>query len=182
MAKAKAECICKTCGSTFYKEKACYNRKQADEWEAWASQTFDEGPACWSKRKREEEKAQGLVACVRLNSPYAAARGEPTVAIVFEGDTFPYKDELKARGAKWTDVYPLSEEQKAGGIFTGLLATREPPKRWVIYTSPEQLEAKIDELKDFLQFNLKEIPSQENILIWKRAVSMLAKNRKVSDE
>ena len=178
MAKARAKCTCKTCGSTFYKEKACYNRKQADEWEAWASQTFDECPTCWGKRKREEEKAEGLVACIRLNNPYAVAHGEPAVAIVFVGDTFPYKDKLKAHGAKWTEIYPLGEEQKAGGIFSGLLATREPPKRWVIYTPEEKLKACIDELKSDLQFKTKEIPSSERIRMWRHAISTLKKEEK----
>lgn len=33
MAKATAECTCKTCGKVYTATKICRNRRDADEWE-----------------------------------------------------------------------------------------------------------------------------------------------------
>lgn len=51
MAKAKAICKCRKCGATFESTKICYNRKEADNWEAWASEHFDLCPDCYAKEQ-----------------------------------------------------------------------------------------------------------------------------------
>ena len=38
MAKATAECTCKTCGKVYTATKICRNRRDADEWEQWATE------------------------------------------------------------------------------------------------------------------------------------------------
>lgn len=54
MAKARAMCTCKHCGATFEKTNKCYNRKEADSWEAWASEHFDLCPECYAKEQSKK--------------------------------------------------------------------------------------------------------------------------------
>lgn len=56
MAKAIAVCTCTTCGKTFEKTSVRSNRRDADSWEAWASNTFDECPDCYKLRKQQERE------------------------------------------------------------------------------------------------------------------------------
>lgn len=42
MAKATAECTCKTCGKVYTATKICRNRRDADEWEQWATEHYKE--------------------------------------------------------------------------------------------------------------------------------------------
>ena len=55
MAWTTAECKCKKCGKTFYKEGSGYNRTQADEWKEWAESHYTICTACW--REGQTEKA-----------------------------------------------------------------------------------------------------------------------------
>lgn len=50
MAQAKARCTCKYCGNEFTKIKTCGNRREADSWESWAADHYDECPECEAKR------------------------------------------------------------------------------------------------------------------------------------
>ena len=63
MAKATASCRCKICGKDFTVEKTCYNRKDADAYEAWASAHVDECPACRRARIAAEanEAAEEII-------------------------------------------------------------------------------------------------------------------------
>lgn len=60
MAKARIELTCAKCGKTYWREKICYNRREADEWEAWMASN----PAanlcteCWRAEKIAEEHAR----------------------------------------------------------------------------------------------------------------------------
>lgn len=54
MAKATAKCTCVRCGKAFTVEKACYNRRDADACEAWASAHMDECPECRRARAAAE--------------------------------------------------------------------------------------------------------------------------------
>lgn len=54
MAKAKAICVCRVCGEKFATEKVCANRKDADNWQAWAENHIDECPECYRARKQKE--------------------------------------------------------------------------------------------------------------------------------
>lgn len=53
MAQATATCTCKYCGGTFYRIKDCYNRTDADNWEAWAASNITVCNTCAEKRRRE---------------------------------------------------------------------------------------------------------------------------------
>lgn len=58
MAKGTATCMCETCGNEFEVEKTCYNRRDADQWEEWASAHYCECPSCYRKRMAEEAKKE----------------------------------------------------------------------------------------------------------------------------
>ena len=65
MAKAVAICRCTTCGQEFKKETVKRNRTEADSWEKWATENYDECPECYRKRIQAErdaanEEAAGL--------------------------------------------------------------------------------------------------------------------------
>lgn len=62
MAKAKAFCRCATCGNEFTREKICGNRREADSWEAWAENHFDECPDCYQTRVRMERQEENAAA------------------------------------------------------------------------------------------------------------------------
>lgn len=56
MAKARANCTCATCGAEFVYEKICYNRRQADEFEAWAEDHITECTECYRARMERERQ------------------------------------------------------------------------------------------------------------------------------
>lgn len=56
MAKGTAHCKCKVCGEEFTKEKKCYNRKDADAFEAWTEKNITVCPTCY-KNDLEADKA-----------------------------------------------------------------------------------------------------------------------------
>lgn len=112
MAKARAICRCQSCGETFYREKTCYNRKDADFWEAWASQTFDECPTCYSERMRKEESEKPLTIEVNVRVY------PPQILLTASGNTREHKEALKAAGYRWGYI-------EEGGLF-GMLSM--PPR------------------------------------------------------
>lgn len=56
MAKATAECTCKTCGKIYTTTKICRNRADANDWEQWAAEHYDECPECYKARKQAERE------------------------------------------------------------------------------------------------------------------------------
>ena len=56
MAKASVVCTCKLCGLTFRKEATKTSRKEADSWESWAKDYFDECPDCAKRRVAGEHQ------------------------------------------------------------------------------------------------------------------------------
>lgn len=58
MAKATAVCTCEVCGETFEVIKDCYNRKTADEFEAWAAENITECDKCKRERMHAAADAQ----------------------------------------------------------------------------------------------------------------------------
>lgn len=133
MAKATARCTCKYCGAEFTKTAIKYNRREADSWEEWAVEHFDECPSCYGKRMREEEATQPVTAAIKLD-PY----GKKLVSVIF-GNTKPRKDEIKGMGYRWGEV-PMT------GFF-GPLTMSRPDMAWYKMEAPE----KIDELTEQLE-------------------------------
>lgn len=59
MAKATVKLICATCGANFEISKICYNRKDADNWEAYMSDRTDcTCSECYKKAKQAEREAE----------------------------------------------------------------------------------------------------------------------------
>lgn len=57
MALAKVEITCTHCGKTFEARKTCYNRKDADNYEAWALENISLCPECRAAQKAAEQEA-----------------------------------------------------------------------------------------------------------------------------
>lgn len=60
MAKASITCKCPECGAEYTWMKTCYNRREADSWEAWAAGQSDRlCPECYRKAQREAATKAG---------------------------------------------------------------------------------------------------------------------------
>lgn len=136
MAIAKADCKCKTCGETFRKTAEKRNRREADSWEQWAIENYDECPKCYAERMRKADKELGLVLTVRLQ-PFGK---EMRVRLAFIGDTYPHKDNIKKLGGyrfDYVDATNLSE----------MLSASEPLKTWTKVISLDDMDAEIEKAK-----------------------------------
>lgn len=58
MAIATYKGICASCGKEFESRKKCYNRKEADEYEAWAAQNITLCGACFAKERTAQAAAE----------------------------------------------------------------------------------------------------------------------------
>ena len=108
MAVAKVECTCEYCGKNFIKQKTCYNRKAADDWEEWAVNTFNECPECYGKRMRKEESEKPLTITVKLDV------FSPSILFTASGNSYGNKEALKSSGYRWGYV----NEGGLLGMFT----------------------------------------------------------------
>jgi hypothetical protein len=72
MARATAECTCKTCGKVFYRYAVKKNSAEARAYEEWAAKNFDECDECRSARI-EAERAEHERECREA----AASHGWP---------------------------------------------------------------------------------------------------------
>lgn len=59
MAIAKVEITCKDCGRTFTHRKECYNRREAEEYEAWAIRNIDTCLGC-KKKAMDAQQMESL--------------------------------------------------------------------------------------------------------------------------
>lgn len=80
MAKAKAKCICATCGKEFTVEATCYNRKDANNFESYAAEQYDECKDCYSSRIKAaaEKRAKALIE--KYNLPEITGVSEKQIA------------------------------------------------------------------------------------------------------
>lgn len=69
MAKATAHCTCKKCGAKFEREKICYNRDEADRWEAWATDYFDLCGTCYGEEQKARRESEYAEACEKYSLP-----------------------------------------------------------------------------------------------------------------
>lgn len=133
MAKAVAHCKCATCGAEFTKEATKYNRRLADEWVRWAESTFRQCPSCWGKEQREKEMQEPPTLTISLlpHNPDAP------ILLVWSGNTYPIKDQLKEMGYRW-DVPPTPG-------FLGILDYKRKPNRWMMTTCIDELEERLQD-------------------------------------
>lgn len=128
MPSKTANLTCPECGKeftkAFYESGAGANRRLEEKIEWAESRGGFLCSDCYKQKKREDDKVKGLVAEIKVG---LFAPNE--ISIVFTGDTYPHKDELKALGCRWTDEYP-----------SDILGVRRPPKAWVYTTNVDKAE------------------------------------------
>lgn len=158
MANATAICTCRKCGNTFQKIKKCYNRAEADSWEAWAQKNYDLCDSCYAAEQREAEIKKGLYVDIRLNigGNIADDAQDRSIAFVFGGDTKPHKDEIKALGAIWSNDYPADN-----GIKDAFLM-RSMAFKWSLYCSEDSYKSTLQKVKD-LGAKINSFPSGNDI-------------------
>lgn len=80
MAKAKAKCICATCGKEFVVEKNCFNRADANNFESYAAEHYDECKDCYLSRIKAaaEKRANALIE--KYNLPLVTGVSEKQIA------------------------------------------------------------------------------------------------------
>lgn len=104
MAKATALCTCRVCGTKFKKEKMCYDRKQATDWENWALKNYDLCTKCWREQQNQILRENGahydtfLFLYGIIGTQYKA-----DLALVFDKNSYGLKDKLKEAGAEYID-------------------------------------------------------------------------------
>ena len=91
-------------------------------------------PECYKEQRRREEKEMGLVVKIRIDHVAKLVEGEARMVAVFEGDTYPHKDDIKALGARWTEEYPSDNPLKT---LTGMAIQ---PKRWCLWFGLGEVE------------------------------------------
>ena len=72
MAKARAKMVCAECGAEYWAEKTCYNRTEANNWEAWIQGQEGCCPACYAKRMAAKREAERAAATARAAEQSAA--------------------------------------------------------------------------------------------------------------
>ncbi len=110
MAKATVELICATCGQSFEISKACYNRKEADEWVAYMSDHTDcTCSECYKKQKQAEREAekQKFVEDVYSKLPLPQIEGVSEKQIKFAED-------LRIKFVRLNRCYPESTRKEMG--------------------------------------------------------------------
>lgn len=144
MGQISAECICSKCGETFYRScrRQISSRSDAESWRKWASEYYDLCNRCYARKCREEERKQGLYVDICINFGKRAGDGFP-IARIFKGDTWPYKDRIKALRAEWTMDYPEYSR----------------PFRWVIHCRPEECGEKVKQA-ELLGAKINRIPDE----------------------
>lgn len=80
MAKASAVCTCKVCGKEFAKEKICYNRREADNFEEWAKENCTECPDCYKARIEAEQVEKSGALKEKYNLPEIVGVSEKQTA------------------------------------------------------------------------------------------------------
>lgn len=170
MAKATAHCKCRECGDDFIRTSTCRNRTEANQWEDWAAKNFDLCSKCYYKEQKEIEIAKGLYVDIRLVSESTFSDNILPIAIVFGGDTMPYKDIIKSLGATYTRDYPSE------GVLGDLFMMRAPKLRWVLNCEIKELQSKIEQIKN-IGAKINSVPSDRDIALYHQIMRDKQKNK-----
>lgn len=170
MAKATAHCKCRECGDEFIRTTTCRNRKEANQWEDWAIKNLDLCSKCYYKQQKELEISKGLYVDIRLDSESTFSDNILPIAIVFGGDTMPNKEAIKALGATYTRDYPSE------GMLGDLFMMRAPGLRWVLNCEIDELQSKIDQIKN-IGAKINSVPSDTDIALYHKIVNDRQKNK-----
>ena len=77
---AKITQRCKECGNEFEHRKKCYNSKDRESYEAWATNNITICPECYTKRKRQEEREKREKFYAEYGIPAITAGTEKQIA------------------------------------------------------------------------------------------------------
>ena len=135
MAQATATCTCATCGAEFIKIKTCYSRREADSWEAWATENIVECGTCYKARMRAAEAARPLTLHLTADPCFK----DPMVVLFWGGDAAAHKDVIKALGYRWVD---------ANRYVTYGYNIRSGDRRWIKTVSQEDAYAEIQRAQE----------------------------------
>lgn len=107
MAIANAICTCKKCGAQFEIRRKKYNRKAADDFEAWAPTYYDTCPKCYQAEKEEaiEAASAGLPELIGSEKQVAWAK-KIRSELLFAEDRKHFEESIQALvleipSAKW---------------------------------------------------------------------------------
>lgn len=121
MAKATVNLICEQCGAEFTRTKTCYNRREADNWEAYMLDNGGICTECWKAQKRAEREAETakFVESVynKLNLPEIDAVSEKQKK---------YAEDLRVKFAKY--AFKPDSARLFDAIYTGRFMTPEKQK------------------------------------------------------
>jgi hypothetical protein len=135
MPKATAHCTCRKCGKSFIRTSYCAKSRDVAQWEEWAEENMTFCTDCWKEDQREAKKAKGLVGDIYINMALTRAKGVIMCTMVADGDTYPYKDQLKSLGYRWNNDIP------APSALGDLLRTQEPKDAWNKSVPIDQVDA-----------------------------------------
>lgn len=153
MAIGTAICECKTCGEVFTMEKSCYNRREANEWEEWASEHYCECTACY--RKRMAEKSRREAKTYNLPEIQAVSQKQKAFAEILRNKyvSANKKNVERTRGfidnpdgyrAKYSNPIPADADKET---FKTFLCIEEMYKSYIALTSSSAREI-IDALRN----------------------------------
>ena len=122
MAKATAECTCKTCKKIYTATKICRNRADADNWEQWATEHYGECPECYKARKQaEQEEANEQAAQESREKQWPELSGSPKQVTWATTIRKAKIDELMAREPTGTGLR----------YITWIIQTHTDAKYWI---------------------------------------------------
>lgn len=106
-------------------------------------------PECYKAAMRKKNEEMGLVCSINVDTMKMITKGEKGYIAVFNGDTYPHKDEIKALGAKWEEA----AQGVMGDIFGG-----PSKKTWCLHFSPDEVDEIIDKIEG-LGARIESLPS-----------------------
>jgi len=185
MAKARAICTCKICGTTFEVTKTCSNRRGANSYEEWAKDHFDLCYDCKKLEKEEKLRESGVGVTVKAIGKSPNIK----VAIILEGDTRRQKEVIKDLGYIWTELEcfdDLLKESNLQDLFN--LAMYGPKMYWAkVFEqyNDETIKAEIEKLTTSLERINKVLDcfiDEEYRMMYETYINKMEENRNKAQE
>lgn len=144
MAKATVKVICKECGKEFEVTANKYNRREADEWEAWAIEHITTCPEC--KKAAAQAKAKSRAA--EIIGKLTAASGMELVALAGSEKQVAWAEDLRATSIiAYINEYGLADGEIADNAAILMqVVNAETSAKWWIDNRGRNAAERIDEL------------------------------------
>lgn len=131
MARATAVCTCATCGCEFEMRENCWNRREADRWQEWAKDYYNECPDCREARLAKERAEANAKAAQE-----AASEGWPELTGTEK--QVMWANTLRSNVVKYFDEHYIQNEQlnaegkvRVGRFISWLLSTYTRAAWWI---------------------------------------------------